>query len=469
MAGIRIVVPDATTNYVLNPAIRYDTTGWTAFGATISRTLDYARFGTASLKVVTSGLAMREGTYYRVNALAGLSEPVTASVYVRGAGRIHIRLIDNPAGKEWVSDPLALRNDRWQRIEVTGYSTGSNDMRLYVETDGVPRAITFYVDGAQMERHPYSTTYCDGDQAGCAWNMVQHASLSRRLATTRLGGRWVALTDLCGAEQDIYVTLVGGMGMAPILNDLKPYAAIPGSYLRASKITSRPITLTVTARASQSSRRGVPNLAELHRLRQEVLDIVKGDRSGANEPFLMEYLNGDRPVYLWASYEGGMEGEWDIRNPAVNTFPLKLLATDPLLFEDDQEVQNLKLPNAEANTVRNIGSITIRPIFHISGPLQLASIENVTTGYLATFSLTTLVGEEVDIDVETGIIRSNMRGILQYPVSEGSEFHQLCLLPGDNIIKVTISHDVDATVQIIYTPKHWSADATATGPAETWL
>ena len=85
---LRILSPEGTTNYILNPSARYDTTGWAAIGSTLTRVLTYARFGIASFKVVTNGAALYEGISYRVNALAGISDPITVSVYVRGSGHI---------------------------------------------------------------------------------------------------------------------------------------------------------------------------------------------------------------------------------------------------------------------------------------------------------------------------------------------------------------------------------------------
>ena len=92
-ASLKIIVPEATVNFIENPAIRYDTTGWNSSGASISRTLDYSRFGIASLKVVTPGTSKIEGTYYRVNNLSGTNDNVTVSAYVRGTGQDRKRVV----------------------------------------------------------------------------------------------------------------------------------------------------------------------------------------------------------------------------------------------------------------------------------------------------------------------------------------------------------------------------------------
>lgn len=339
--NLKICVPEATTNYILNPAIRYDTAGWNAVGSAISRTLDYARFGVASLKVVTNGAAIYEGTYYRVSSLSGISDPITVSVYVRGAGMVRIRLLDNPFGKEWTSQPITLRSDRWQRIEVTGFSTGSDDLRLYIETANRLQTATFYVDGAMMERKAYSTTYCDGDQRGCRWNVVDHNSLSTRDPYTRAGGKWVPLAGSCRPNDDIYVTVLGGFGMPPITNNIQSWALAPGSFYQNTKIQDRVVTLSFTVKKKNLHWNGKVDLNPLHKLRQELIDVIKPDRTAGGEPFLFSYNAGDREVLFWLRYEAGLEGEWDIRNQWVNSFPLRLMAVDPVFYEDNQEVASL--------------------------------------------------------------------------------------------------------------------------------
>src|SRR3990167_4536395 len=153
MASLRILAPDGTVNYVENPAFRYNTNGWTAAGATLTRVLNPARWNVASMKIVTNGSALQEGAYYRVSRLAGVNEAVTGSAYVRGSGWARVRLIDYPAGEEWAGLAVQLRSDRWERLSVSGFTTGSDDLRLYVETYERVQAATFYVDGAQVERH----------------------------------------------------------------------------------------------------------------------------------------------------------------------------------------------------------------------------------------------------------------------------------------------------------------------------
>jgi hypothetical protein len=344
--NLKILVPEDTINYVKNPSVRYDTTGWTAVGSSISRVLSYALFGIASLKVVTSGLATREGTYYRVNDLSGISEPVTASAYVRGTGVVHLRLIEG-LGKEWISDVVSLRPDRWSRLSASGFSTGSNDMRVYIETDTLPKAITFYATAVQMERKAYPTTYCDGDQPGCRWNIMNSSSNSSRSAYTRQGGKWVDLAGPCREDDDIYVTTLSGMGMAPLVNNVQPWALSPGSYYQNTKVLNRTITFSFNVKNPNMHSIEKPDLSKLHELRQQLIDIFKPDVTGSDEPFLLSYQEGERELFIPVRYEAGLEGDWDVRNSWVNSFPIRFVAVDPLFFENNLDAYALTFQTAK--------------------------------------------------------------------------------------------------------------------------
>lgn len=341
MASLRILVPDGTTNYIENPAFRYATTGWTAVGSTLTRVLTQARFNIASMQIVAAGSALYEGAYYRVSRLSGISEPVTASIYARGTGTVRIRLHDGGvSGREYTSQAVQLRSTRWTRLTVTGHSTGSDDMRLYIETTDKVQGVTFYVDGAQMERHPYPTTYADGDQPGCWWNVMSHNSQSTRDPYTRQGGRWVDLAGCERTDPNLYFTVAGGMGAAMIRNNTQSFGDSPGSYYQNTKVLDRVVTLTFHAKAPDF-RREESSRKNLHRLRQTLFDLIKPDKTRGGEEFLLEYQDGDRALYFGARYDGGLEGEWDIRQHWVDSFPLRLLAVSPFMTEDDREAATL--------------------------------------------------------------------------------------------------------------------------------
>ena len=353
MADLRIAVPESTTNYVKNPVVRYATTGWNAFGSAITRSLVESHFGISSLRVVTNGSALYEGAYYRINWLSGISSPLTGSVYVRGSGIIRVRLIEGM--NQSYTKKITLQN-KWQRVQVLGRCTGGNDVRLYIETDQRAQALTFYVAGAVVEPKSQASTYVDGDQPGCRWSGVRHESISTREAATREGGRWLTLSGKERVEEDLYMTVVGGLGVAPIVNNTQPYATAPGGFYQNTKVVSRVFTLAFHVKHKALAAFN-PSLRFLHQLRNALFEVLKPDRTRNGQEFLLEYKDGDIPMYLRARYEGGMEGEWDVRNQWVNSFPVRFLSMYPYLVEDDQEtdalnyVNNLGVLNAVAGKI----------------------------------------------------------------------------------------------------------------------
>lgn len=344
MTSLRILVPDSTTNYVKNPTMRYGTDGWNASNsATISRSLLAARFGITSLRVVTPGSVLYEGAYYRINWLNGVSDFLTASIYVMGTGVVRVRLIE--AGSQWISDPIEL-SSRWQRVSVPGRCSGTADVRIYVETDRRSQATTFYVDGAQAERKAEATSYCDGDQPDCRWTGVGHSSISTRSPYTREGGRWVPLAGNDRKETDLYITQMGGLGVAPITNSIQSYATAPGSSYQGTKVGNRVVNLTFFAKRDKITRNcDEPSLARLHQLRHMLYDLIKPDRTRDGQGFLLEYQAGAWPLYFRSRYDGGFEGDWDIRNEWVSSFPLRFLSVQPYVYEDHQQVNALNFIN----------------------------------------------------------------------------------------------------------------------------
>ena len=348
---IKILLPEATTNYIENPSFRYDTTGWNAVGSTITRVLEYALFGISSLKVVTPGLVQKEGVYYRVNSLSGTSSPITISAYVRGAGTVQLRLIEG-VGKEWISKPCTMKPDMWTRMVVSGFTTGSNDLRMYIETYGNAGAYTFYLDGCQMELKACETTYCDGDQPDCRWNIINSASESSRPNNTKKGGRWVSLTNPCGTTNDVYITLLGGLGMEPITNNIQSWALSPGAFYQSTKILERPVTLTFNLKHESKAIVSQVDRGQIHQLRQQLIDIFKADLTADGEAFKFSFQEGDngKELFLNMRYESGLEGSWDIRNQWSELIPIRFLAVDPSFVENNLNAMKLNFVDSLINS-----------------------------------------------------------------------------------------------------------------------
>jgi len=134
------------------------------------------------------------------------------------------------------------------------------------------------------------------------------------------------------------MTVAGGLGMAPLTNNIQNFALAPGAYHQSVKVNSRLITFTFHAKYKALNVINQPvNLERLHELRQLLIDVIKPDRTGGDEEIRFEYSDGPIPLYFSARYDGGLEGDWDVRNQHINSFPLRLLAVSPYFEEDSQD------------------------------------------------------------------------------------------------------------------------------------
>lgn len=351
MAQIEFVVPEAVTNYFTNPRFGDGaTTGLTAVGSALTSLLTRARWGVYSVRVVTNGAAANEGCYGTVTfAAPGTTDETWAgSVYIRGAGTVRVRLLDNTNTVQFTSDEVLLNDTRWTRVDVHGgYPTACLDMRLYVETT-TAEAVTFYVDGMQVEPNGYTTTYTDGDleleipqhqgDVYYKWNGVTNESTSSRSAECRLGGKTEEIENV---DTDLYITNASGLGTAPVGLNVSEYAMIDGARVDGWKVNPRVVNIHFFAKRHINERVCYPaDVSELHQQRQKLENIIKPDKAPNAQPFLMRYSDGrdSRKVEMYVHYEGGLEWTGDIRAPFFNDFMVRFLAVDPFAYEDTQDV-----------------------------------------------------------------------------------------------------------------------------------
>src|SRR3990170_7853291 len=167
MSKLLVIEPAEAENLDTNPSIEDPTNGLadiTAVGSTETRELTQARFGRASVQIVTDGVAVGEGI--RKDSAPGISaQPVTGSCYLRGDGGGRLRLVDNTNGLTFTGKPFALLNEYWTRASVVGVlgALAVTDLRLFVETAERIQSVTFWVDAFQVEATGWPTSYADGD------------------------------------------------------------------------------------------------------------------------------------------------------------------------------------------------------------------------------------------------------------------------------------------------------------------
>lgn len=177
-----LVIEEGTVNLLTNPSVETNTTGWSAHaaGTTITRVTDYAAFGSYSGKVITPGTT-NEGVRWTVTTQTSASTEYTLSMWLRGSGTVKLRFYDSDAGYQW--GPAITLTPTWTRHDYTA-TFGTGAARYVYVVTSTAQAVTFYVDGVQLEQKAHPTTYCDGSLGdGYTWSGTAHASTSTRTLT----------------------------------------------------------------------------------------------------------------------------------------------------------------------------------------------------------------------------------------------------------------------------------------------
>jgi hypothetical protein len=297
-----VVIPEATTNLVINPSFESGTTDWTFTqnGASSgARSTAKSAFGAASYLMTRSG-----GTFCYINTgyiAVSASAVYTASVYVWAATSGDITLAEFTAGPTLASTSgqTFTASNAWQRVKITKVmSSSAVSAVIFVNTNGNGAV---YVDGVQLEQKAYATTYVDGDQAGCFWNGTRHASSSYRPAAERRGGRVWNFRDFKWRT-----TAIIGAGAAALTTIGTPYALIGGGYYQRS--VAPPRTFSVVGGFECDSQ------VDLARNRQALQDALSPFATNPQQLARLIYTpvgcedETGKQIVIDAAYTGGLEG-----------------------------------------------------------------------------------------------------------------------------------------------------------------
>jgi hypothetical protein len=345
MAGFwSIIIPEAVTNLVTNPSIFNATTGFTAVGGSIARDTGFMRRGIASLKITpTAGL--NDGAYFGTVALTN-TETYTLSVDILGSdGEPYSIYFANTSGVKQGSSTDFIATGEWERQEVTWTCTSTASYRLYIVKNNDANTDIFYADGLQCENKAYGTTYCDGDQPGCMWAAIEHASVSQRDGQSRLGGRVHSLDDYGFVVKDF-----PGIGMPPIQHQVQEQPLLPGAILRESKTEARVFDLV----ANQIG----DTFGDLHSKRKDLLDAIKPDRVIESQPFILRYsgANSEKPIEIRAVYDSGYQFK-AVKGFTETLLPLRFISYDEPFF---YEIGNVAVQLSTGTTLSNASGIVAK-------------------------------------------------------------------------------------------------------------
>lgn len=166
-----------TTNLMTNGGGETNVTNYiSAVGstATISRTTAEKKFGAASVQVVTNGAGNPEGVALNPTISIALGATFAIGVWVKAPVGAALRLRALQSGGTTRGDTDFTGTGDWEWITVAGTqnSSGTAALRPQILTTST-QAITFYVDGVQVETGSIATPYKHTDGATATRNAAR--------------------------------------------------------------------------------------------------------------------------------------------------------------------------------------------------------------------------------------------------------------------------------------------------------
>lgn len=334
MSNWKVIISEHTINYVLNPSVEIAGNYAALPGTAIARVEAGGAYGHAMLYVQCN--ANNEGVSFTLSDLPAGGPDTYVTVVV-------IDDSETLAGNwDWSLDNVSYyepalimtmggaADDRWQ---LYGYPFLAADVAvpsvLYIRQNG-GTAIDFYIDGvqAEIENADHWTTFCDGDQPGCRWDGVPHASTSRRSTSARRGGR---VRDL---EDDYNFSISGMRNVGSAFHDLSidEYALLPGGEINNDRLDVRQFVLMGSIDGTSWS--------DYHDNRSDLIGILTSqafpnDARGP-QPVRLWYTGTERVKYCDAFFNGGLDLALDASRDGCyfeRNIAIQFTAPDPIWYE----------------------------------------------------------------------------------------------------------------------------------------
>ncbi|MCI0363692.1 MAG: phage tail family protein [Phycisphaerales bacterium] len=325
---IKLVFPESTTNLISNPSMEIDTTGWAAInGATIARSTTKQSRGVASLSI--SGANVNAGADYARASLVN-GETYTESIDFYGVDGIPYTL-ELRDGVGAIDSENVTGSGRWIRYTLSGVLANGTTATLRARKNNHADAGAFYVDGVQMEKKAYATSYIDGDQPGGTWASTAHGSSSSRDGRDKRGGK----------EQDVVTDLgfsdvlepLQGFGMPPIGHLDDKQAGLDGSTSQGQKILDRPMSMTLNIDLSEFSTEAT-KLNGYALKRKKLIDAFNPFKGLSREQATRLIYNAlPTELEIDTEYVSGLQGPYGIVEVANKQPTVQMIARDPLWRE----------------------------------------------------------------------------------------------------------------------------------------
>lgn len=340
-----VIDPVESTNLITNPSFELATTGYTAVSSAIARVTTWQRRGAYGLRI-TPNAGAEAGVYFGTVSLTAGQQYAFSVDFQGDAGKTYNLYFATTGAARLATYTFKASGDK-QRISVTYAETSTTTRRLYLTRNSYSDTNVFYTDGWQLENKAYPTTYFDGDSTGFVpgeraylWNGTRHASTSWRSAQTRSGGKEVRLKDV-----GFSFLAILGMGMGPVANIAQPYA-LGGAYYQDTVETERQFTLVGTVQ-------GI-SLADLRRVRKDLIDYFKPDRTRTPQPLVLTYQETDtcgnptmEKLWIPCLYQEGLQG--NITNDYQEAMGLQFVMYLPMIQAEGEKGAALGFQTSVAN------------------------------------------------------------------------------------------------------------------------
>jgi hypothetical protein len=349
---LAVVVPARGVNLVFDPeCLAFSKGALTYVGASATLASDSVRQKRGMTSIYVEPTA---------DTLAGIryvvAQPVTANTaysfscdHIGGSGSPFLLVAEDSGTGDIVASTAFIGADFWQRPSLTFSSGIGRPIRLAVYAMSALSGTQpgFWVDGFQIEKSPFPTTFISGNLSGFfrespnpyGWLGSPHNSASFRLPSTRSGGRLIPLSEM---GLDIYQ--IEGLGMVEPDFQVQRYAQDHGGLIGQTFLPER--EFTVTGRVSEAG-----GIVDLHCVRERIVSSVTPLFGRARQPVRLHYQiwNCDRPAsdcgVVDAVYTGGLG--MDLTNPYIEDLSVDFVAPDPFIYDCGDAASHLNVPEPE--------------------------------------------------------------------------------------------------------------------------
>jgi hypothetical protein len=322
----KVVAPSSDINLIEDPSHERAVTGWNGISsASKSRITTDATKGHYCLEITPTSNTT-DGEYYAISVSTGVY--YTFSIDVKGESGIPYLIAIMNTSNTNLATTTFTGDGQWHRYTVSYNNAAQATLRVAVRKNSSSSTAKFYIDRSTFHLGNYEVMYIDGDEAGCYWQGIDHASPSVR-KKDRNGGR---IYDL-DSDLNCKVISFAGSG-APVMMHVIQEVGQGGRW-QFKKRTKRPRTLSLICDLVGSS------LEDLHAKREALWQVLKPDAGGVDGPVILMYTGADsvERAYLRAYYDGGME--YGGRNGFTETFTLRFIAYDTSWRDEREEHKDL--------------------------------------------------------------------------------------------------------------------------------